>query len=210
MIRPHHGPARSTWLRVGLLAAAGAAVLVVALGPTPAGALRPAAVARQTEPGQDESPPTSEPQLLVPGTPPPTVSPGITGATTPPTTEAEADDGTVFGLDPDTVIYVVIGGLLLVAVVLTFITWRYVKATRPVPRSLQHLDHVGRGGGRRARRRRRSRAVPALERLEQLDTYVAERPAGVPAVASSAEPAGNGAHPVPQSDVPPSPAQPVT
>jgi hypothetical protein len=94
-------------------------------------------VALPTAAGAQESPTTTTPELLVPGDTTPTTAPaaGAQGSTV---TSTPAEDGGLFDLDVDasTKVWIIVGGLVGVAVLiaaLTVIYWRHTRPERPEP-----------------------------------------------------------------------------
>jgi len=105
-------------------------------------------------PAPAQVPPTTAPSVLVPG---PTTTVAPTGATTAPTTSAPAADGgdggglLDFDFDANTKVWIIVGGLVVVAIatlVLTILYWRHTRPERAE-------DDGGEAEPKRTRRQRR-------------------------------------------------------
>lgn len=104
-----------------------------------------------------EVPPSTVPDVLVPGSSTPTSVPPTSGPATTTTAPAAGDDGGLlsFDLDANEKVWVIVGGLVVVAVllaVLTVVYWRHTKPDRP-----KRDRRIDRDERHEQRRRRKSK-----------------------------------------------------
>ncbi len=97
-----------------------------------------------------EVPTTTVPELLVPGDTTPTTAGGGAPATTTTETPATDDGGLFHDVDANTKVWIIVGGLVTVAVLIAILTIIYWRHTRPAP-----VDADAEGGRRPSRRERR-------------------------------------------------------